>query len=104
MALSRLEKADNVMALARELGISRILLYRWASQVREKGEASLKPTGRPRESGGFCRPLEASEKIAELEGMIGRQQVELDFFRAALQQVRGPRRRNGGPGDPTSTR
>jgi hypothetical protein len=30
--------------------------------------------------------------------------VELDFFRAALQQVRGPRRRNGGPGGPASTR
>jgi hypothetical protein len=43
--------------------------------------------------------LEAARtRIAELERKIGQQQVELDFFRQALQQVRGARRPNAGAG------
>jgi transposase len=34
----------------------------------------------------------AQQRIAELERKVGRQQLELDFFRAALQRVREPRR------------
>ena len=45
-----------------------------------------------------------SGAIAELERKVGQQQLELDFFRAALQQVKGPRRGNGGRGGPASTR
>ena len=104
MALSRFEAAEDVRALARELGIRRELLYRWRAQVAAGGEEALQLPGRPRPTEE--PPLEPAreERIAELERKVGRQQIELDFFRAALQQVRGQRRRNGGPGDPASTR
>jgi hypothetical protein len=46
---------------------------------------------------------DAQQRIAELERKIGRQQLEVDFFRAALQQVRGRRRSNGAPGAKAST-
>jgi hypothetical protein len=43
-------------------------------------------------------------RIGELERKIGRQQLDLDFFRAALQRVREQRQRNGVPGETASTR
>lgn len=105
MALSRFEAADDIRALARELGIRRELLYRWRAQVAAGGEGALQFPGRPRPTGEPpLEPVSTDERIVELERKIGRQQIELDFFRAALQQVRGQRRRNGGPGDPASTR
>ncbi len=105
MALSRFEAADSVRALARELGVRRELLYRWQAKFAAGGEAALQLPGRPRPTEELrLEPISTDERIAELERKIGRQQIELDFFRAALQQVRGQRRRNGGPGDPASTR
>jgi transposase len=105
MALSRLEAADEVKALARELGIRRELLYAWRAKVAAGGEEALRFRGRRRPSWELRpEPVSTDERVAELERKIGRQQIELDFFRAALQQVREQRRRNGGPGDPASTR
>ena len=103
-AVARFECAGNVTELAEELGIARILLYRWEEKFRAGGAAALKRAGRPVRAGELVPAIEPPDRIAELERTIGRQQVELDFFRAALQQVRGPRRRNGGPGGPASTR
>lgn len=37
-------------------------------------------------------PAAAARRIAELERKVGQQQLELDFFRAALRHVREPRR------------
>jgi transposase len=37
-------------------------------------------------------PTAAARRIADLERKIGQQALELDFFRAALQRVREPRR------------
>jgi hypothetical protein len=46
----------------------------------------------------------SARRIAELERKIGEQQMELDFFRRALRQVRDERRRIGVPGGTASTR
>jgi len=43
-------------------------------------------------------------RIADLERKIGQQQLELDFFRAALRQVREQRLKQGEPGETPSTR
>jgi len=104
MALARFEEAGDVETLARELGIRRELLYKWRAKFAAGGEEALRTTGRPRPTAGLCERREAGDRIGELERTIGRQQLELDFFRAALQQVRGQRRKNGGPGGPASTR
>src|SRR5260221_1607451 len=47
---------------------------------------------------------EARKRIAELERKVGQQQVDLDFFRQALQRVRGARRPSAEPGVTGSTR
>jgi transposase len=120
-ALARMNTAPDVQALARELDIERALLYRWQRAYMREGEAGLRSVGRPRpvlqlppdvdvsaavtEAGPADAPMAASDaaparidsagpvaRIAELERKIGRQQLELDFFRAALRHVRALRR------------
>lgn len=108
-ALARFQEAGDVRALALELGIRRELLYKWRGKFEAGGAEALSTSGRPRPAPGLAAEpmiagLPESQRVAELEGKIGRQALELDFFRAALQQLRDRRRRNGGPIDPTSMR
>ena len=107
----RLEAGERLAALADELGIRRKLLYQWRHAYRQQGVAGLnrkrgpKPGGKGsasppgRASPGLrsgpdsapvaARPggelAQAKARIAELERVIGRQQVDLDFFRKALR-------------------
>jgi transposase len=112
-ALARFEATGNVEGLARELGVRRELLYKWQRKYAAGGATALSTKGRPRpveavriEEGdaGLGSEDGARRRIAELERKVGRQELELDFFRAALQQVKGPARGNDGRGGPASTR
>jgi transposase len=112
-ALVRFADAANVRDLARELGIERALLYKWRAKFEAGGAEALTTTGRPRpaigpgESSGSVPADDlagARRRIAELERKVGQQQLDLDFFRAALRQVRGRRGPSGGSGGPASTR
>ena len=109
-AVHRMLSGENVSALARELRVLRKDLYKWRDNFRARGPDGLRSRGRPRkgEAAGLSstgRPVSARDeagaarrRIAELERKIGQQQVELDFFRQALQQVKGKRRPSDGPG------
>jgi len=106
-AIERMAKAPNIAALARELGVQREHLYQWQAKYRSEGMAGLRSRGRP---GAADEPIERpaesapEARIAALERKIGQQQLELDFFRAALQRVRAVRRSPGDPGETASTR
>lgn len=121
-ALARMDTAPDVKALARELGIERALLYRWQRTYISGGAAALRSVGRSRPmlmqppdpglaaeekavpavvaatnpAPAACLaaqdPAAAARRIAELERKIGQQQLDLDFFRAALRHVRDRRR------------
>jgi len=95
-AVLRLEAGEQATALAAELGVRRKLLYDWAKAYRAHGVAGLnrkrgpKPGGRrlspPPERTAPADPLaQAQARVAELERLVGRQQVDLDFFRRALR-------------------
>ena len=94
-AVLRLEGGEQATALAAELGVRRKLLYDWAKAYREQGMAGLnrkrgpKPGGRrssPPDRVAPADPLaQAQARVAELERLVGRQQVDLDFFRRALR-------------------
>jgi transposase-like protein len=95
-AVLRLEAGEQFSALAAELGVRRKLLYEWRKAYREHGVAGLnrkrgpKPGGRrsrsPPERVMPADPLaQAQARVAELERLVGRQQVDLDFFRRALR-------------------
>ena len=129
-ALARMEAGENVSALARELEIRRKYLYQWRERFRAGGPIALRSRGRPTNaevlsmrSGELApsglpaassvpmpRPsppdelTKAQRRIAELERKVGQQQVDLDFFQAALRQVREVRQHSGAPGGTASTR
>ena len=104
-ALARLKEVGHVGDLAAELGVRRELLYKWRVKYEAGGAEALSTTGRPRSGPARLEREElAQARIAELERTIGRQQLELDFFRAALQQVKDRRWPSGGRGGPASTR
>jgi transposase-like protein len=113
-ALARMDAAADINALAQELGVGRRLLYTWRNKYRTGGADALHAIGRPLERDWRLPeasvPSTASAKgaeqrrIEELERKIGQQQVELDFFRAALRHVREQRLPKGGPGETPFTR
>ena len=112
-ALSRLEETVSVAALAAELGVGRERLYEWRRKYRSGGAAALREMGRPLNSSRRFDEVSAApssdatvseRRIAELERKIGQQQLDLDFFRAALRHVRERRLKTGEPGETPSTR
>ena len=97
-AVLRLEAGEQFSALAAELGMRRKLLYEWRKAYRELGVAGLNRKRGPKPGSlsdvpsvlaariGPGDPLvQAQAQIAELERLVGQQQVDLDFFRRALR-------------------
>lgn len=113
-AVARMDETANITALAKELGVERKLLYIWRDKFQSGGAGALHPIGRPLNAARFLEEVSApspgasaetgQRRIEELERKIGQQQLELDFFRAALQQVREQRLKKGEPGGTTSSR
>ena len=109
----RLESGDALAAVSKELGIARKLLYEWRWAWRRDGAAGL--SRRRGRTPGYLRKIEtgdppgaalaspapsaevpsasvaelarAKARIEELERLVGRQQLDLDFFRKALRLV-----------------
>ncbi len=110
-AVERLEAGERASALAIELNLNRTIIYHWRDRLRANGaEALTSNRGRPRtpevlaaeglrasraRTDGLVR---ARAQIAELERKVGQQQLDLDFFRGALQHIEGSRRPSDGPG------
>ena len=121
MVVRRMLAGENVHALARETKVLRKDLYLWRDRYRSGGADALRGCGRPRKGemtamGALGKPADAMPemtaaeldvartRIAELERKVGQQQVELDFFRQALRQVKEARRPSTGAGVTGSTR
>ena len=114
-AVQRMEAGENVSALARELTIKRVILYRWRDAYRLGGPEALRLRGRPsnaeasamasaRYGAGKANDLaEARWQIDQLRRKIGQQQLELDFFKEALRHVEASRRPDDGPGATASS-
>ena len=95
MAVDRLTQCDNIVALAKELGISRRLLYTWREQLEpvERGDA---PPATSREA-----PLR--KEVSRLKRVLAEKVLELDFFKGALHTVEARRQRSGKAGAQAST-
>ena len=120
VAIARLEAGEALAAVARDIRITRKVLYTWRSLWRAEGAPGLshkrgpKPGLRQRRLAAALAPTpppappdqgqalaKAQARIGELEGVIGRQQVGLDFFRRALQVLGADRMPD--PSVPSST-
>jgi transposase len=89
-AVRRVIEGEELTAVARDLELGRELLWRWKKRVEERGEEALFDVGRrkgePQRSAGSIEAAQ-QRRIAELERLIGRQQVEIRFLDKALHQV-----------------
>ena len=96
----RLEAGERIAAVADELKIRRKLLYEWRAAYRKLGAAGLNRKRGPKPGGVRASPdaapatpapltelARAQARIAELERKIGKQQMDLDFFREALRLI-----------------
>ena len=114
-AVARMATAESIRGLAAELKVEQRLLYHWRDRFQTGGMEALRRVGRPSRPDAVSTdavpapvdvtdPAEARRRIEELERKIGQQQLDLDFFRAALRHVRDQQPEKGEPGDTTSTR
>jgi transposase-like protein len=94
MAVARLKSCENIVALARELGIHRRLLYKWRDQLEpvEHGEAYPLPSS-----------PELRRQVHQLKRLLAEKTLEVDFFKGALQKVEARRQRSSSSGEKTST-
>ncbi|MER8871770.1 helix-turn-helix domain-containing protein [Mesorhizobium sp. M0814] len=118
-AVQRMAMGANVSKLSRELGVSRKGLYQWQKQFRVGGSSALRGAGRQRveavrrQANDPAVPAlsdtsdelsKALARIADLERLVGKKTVDLDFFQQALQHVGEERQQSGAPGGTASTR
>ena len=88
VALERMKAGEDVTALARELGINHSQLYRWRNE-----SLGHKPEPRPQ---SWCQEKNDERqlrRIANLERLVARQALELDFFKGALLRIEEGRRK-----------
>jgi len=104
-AVRRVLEGEDLGTVARELEIRFELLWRWKKRVVEEGEEHLYDIGQ--RSGTKTSGGEASKqrRIAELERLVGRQQLEIRFLDKALRRIEELRQeKNGGGGGASSKR
>ena len=91
-AIERMNACGNIVGLARELGVSRRVLYQWRDRLEQTDS-----------SPGRSRELILRKQILKLKRLLASKTLEVDFFRHALQRVGARRRQNFHPGDKAST-
>jgi transposase len=102
-AIKRVERGEGVLPVARDLGVTRKALHDWIrawnamgveglnrKRGRKPGRLKLRTVAMSGTGSGALAVARA--RIVELELMIGRQQMELDFFQKALRTLekKGP--------------
>lgn len=87
-ALEKMKSSEDVGALARELGVNRSQLYRWRNEALGR-----KPVERPESWLQEKSEERQRRRIVELERLVARQALELDFFKGALLRIEENRRK-----------
>ena len=96
MAVERLKQCDNIVALSRELGVHRRLLYRWRDQLDPIEASAESPPQNSRES-------TLRKEVHQLKRLLAEKTLEVDFFKGALQKVEARRQRKESFGETAST-
>jgi len=105
-AVRRVMGGEAAGAVARDLGVNPHVLWRWRKQVAQKGEDQLQEWGRPKQIGdrNSVGNGKAERRIAELERLVGRQQMEIRFLDKALRRVEELRQPKNGSGGKASSK
>jgi transposase-like protein len=95
-AVERMRNCDNVLELAKELGVHRSVLYQWRDQLAPLDRLEWREVEETGES-----PLERENR--GLKQALAERTLEVDFFKGALQKVAARRQSNIRPGGTAST-
>jgi transposase len=87
---------DNIVALARELGVHRRLLYEWRDRLEGTGRYGGPVAGEAPESA-------LRKQIRQLQRVLAEKTLEVDFFKGALQKVEARRRESSNRGEKAYT-
>lgn len=98
-AVERMKRCDNVKELARELKVSRRLLYIWRSKLEGRRRAGRELEETPEQR----REKQLREEIARLKTALADRSLEVDFFKAALLGVEETRQKRIEAGGRAST-
>ena len=93
-AVARMKEANNVRALARELGIDKRLLYDWRERAADLSDQRTPANKKTRQQ---------ENEIKELKRLLAEKTLEVDFFRGALQKVAARRKQSSAHGETAST-
>ena len=96
MAVERLKTCDNIVALSKELGVHRRLLYKWRDQFAPFDEGGEPATGSSPQA-------TLRRKVHQLKRVLVDKTLEVDFFKGALQKVEARRQQTGRSGAKAST-
>ncbi|MGH9612153.1 MAG: transposase [Bryobacteraceae bacterium] len=96
MAVERMKRCENIVALSEELGVSRRLLYRWHHQLDPVAGDDERPPESPRES-------TLRKENHQLKRVLAEKTLEVDFFKGALQKVEARRQKSDDSGARAST-
>ena len=80
MVVDRPNQCENIMTLAKELGVSRRLLYVW----REKLEPTVSGAGPP----ANAREAMVRKEVSQPKRVLAEKVLEVDFFKGALPAAR----------------
>jgi transposase-like protein len=95
MAVGRMKLCDSVTTLAKELGVPRQTLYVWRDQ-EEAGASREK-----REFGQETGPLQQENQ--RLKRLLAEKELEINFFKGALQKIETRRQKENAAGTRAST-
>ncbi|MBC7926942.1 MAG: transposase [Bryobacteraceae bacterium] len=98
-AVERLRGCNNVEALARELHVSRGILYLWKDKKEGRPPASKRP-GPVVDSPAIAA---LKKEVVQLKVALAERALEADFFKGALERVEARRRNSGSTGEAAST-
>ena len=95
-AVERLRGCENIVALARELHVSRRQLYRWRDELDPEIAGMEAP-------GQKARTSTLRKEVNHLKRVLAEKTLEVDFFRSALQKVEARRQQSDRSGEKAST-
>jgi transposase-like protein len=96
MAVERLKTCDNIVALSKELGVHRRLLYKWRDQFAPFDESAEPATGSSPQA-------TLRRKVNQLKRVLVDKTLEVDFFKGALHKVEARRQQSERSGERAST-
>jgi transposase len=96
MAVERLKRCENIVALSEELGVHRRLLYKWRDQLDPVDGGDEPASENPREA-------TLRKEVSQLKRVLAEKTLEVDFFKGALQKVEARRQKSGISGEKAST-